>query len=390
MDHNMPSVLIHTRVRVAQRVDFVDGIRAAASIYVVLHHIWLTAYPNYLTEATPNTIGWLAFGQISVAVFIVLSGFSLGLSPARQAWKQPQYLEFIRRRAWRILPTYWAALALSCLIFGLITPQQTGSRVSLKAIVVHSLLLQDVVDSPKPNGTFWSIAVEFQIYFLFPLFVLLLRRAGSFVMIICVTSAIVVGYLAAENVQLFHRFLNITPQFICLFVMGMASAAFVARDPNRSAGRALMVAAVLLGSTFLALCVVLGVAGIEPLYFWVDLIVGGSAACLLAAMLHGRATGLRRFFELRHMRNTGLYSYSIYCVHLPILFLVWTFLVSRIATRPLNQFALLLGIGVPVVLVFSRLFSNFFEQPFLTHRSFRSLKDLLLPKLRRPCQKDSK
>jgi hypothetical protein len=50
----------------------------------------------------------------------------------------------------------------------------------------------------------------------------------------------------------------------------------------------------------------------------------------------------------------------------------------------MDRFALLLGIGLPAVLLFSRLFSAFFEQPFLTHRSFRAVKDLVVCQFRRP------
>ena len=48
-----------------------------------------------------------------------------------------------------------------------------------RACVVHGLLLQDVVGSESPNGALWSIAIEWQIYFVFPLILLLARRTSA-------------------------------------------------------------------------------------------------------------------------------------------------------------------------------------------------------------------
>src|SRR4051794_36063105 len=111
------------------RQEFLDGARGMAASYVVLHHMWLTTYPNYPTYDGPGVFKSLAFGQIAVAIFIVISGFSLSLAPARTEWRLKNgFVNYLNRRAWRILPTYWAALALSCIIYGLITPQDTGNQ----------------------------------------------------------------------------------------------------------------------------------------------------------------------------------------------------------------------------------------------------------------------
>ena len=113
----------------------------------MLHHIWITTYPDYPRNSGPAIVGWLLYGHVAVSVFIVVSGFSLSIAPVRSGWQLKGGVpRFLRRRAWRILPTYWAALALSCIVFGLITPDETGAQVSAKAIAVHGVLLQDVIN----------------------------------------------------------------------------------------------------------------------------------------------------------------------------------------------------------------------------------------------------
>lgn len=360
------------------RIDFVDGIRALAALYVVLHHIWLTTYPNYLVDPGPLGLRWLAYGNIAVSVFIVVSGFSLSIAPARRDWGLKDGVKvYLQRRAWRILPTFWAALALSCIVFGLVTPDLTGDKVSLKAIIVHGLLLQDVINSPKPNGAFWSIAVEWQIYFLFPLFLWIIRRWGVKWLILLVSCGIVLVYLSATSFEPLERLLNVTPQFVALFVMGIGAAHFVKGATAPPQGRWLVLGASLLSGLFVTLCITMDIEWIERQYFWIDFIAGGATACLLACLVPNPRNPIRRLLASGPLRSTGMYSYSIYCVHLPILWLTWHFLVTRLTENLTWRYVWLTVIGVPVVLAGSYIFSLVFERPFLTHRSFRSLGNML-------------
>jgi hypothetical protein len=126
----------------------VDGVRALAAVFVVLHHMWLKTYPAYPRNGGPAVGAIFGYGHVAVAVFIVVSGFSLSIAPARRDWQlSGGFRTFLRRRAWRILPTYWAALALSCFIFAVITPNLTGDGITTKAVGVHAVLLQDLVSS---------------------------------------------------------------------------------------------------------------------------------------------------------------------------------------------------------------------------------------------------
>src|SRR5215203_5813238 len=99
------------------RLDYLDAVRACAALYVVFHHIYLTVYPGFPRNTGPWYLGWLLFGHYGVAVFIVVSGFSLSLKPVRHAYEMPSsYGQFMQRRAWRIIPPYWAALVFSVLV----------------------------------------------------------------------------------------------------------------------------------------------------------------------------------------------------------------------------------------------------------------------------------
>src|SRR4051794_21708356 len=132
------------------------------------HHLYISAY-SYPKNTGPWFLGWLMYGNFGVAVFIVISGYSLALGPRRVRYQlKGGYGKFIQRRAWRIVPPYWAALAFSVFIMGVFVSRKIPDAISFKGVVTHFLLVQDVVGGTAPNGAFWSIAIEWQLYFIFP------------------------------------------------------------------------------------------------------------------------------------------------------------------------------------------------------------------------------
>ena len=77
----------HARPSSRQRLAGLDGIRGLAALYVVINHVFLRAFPGYPVDHAPFWAGWFIYGRFAVVVFIVLSGFSLALSPARHGWR---------------------------------------------------------------------------------------------------------------------------------------------------------------------------------------------------------------------------------------------------------------------------------------------------------------
>jgi len=88
------------------RVVGLDGIRGLAALFVVLNHIFERAWPGYPANPAPFWAAWMTYGRFAVVMFIALSGFSLGLGPARSGWRFNSIATYAHRRAWRILPPY--------------------------------------------------------------------------------------------------------------------------------------------------------------------------------------------------------------------------------------------------------------------------------------------
>ena len=89
-----------------RRLAGLDGIRGLAALYVVINHVFLRAFPGYPVDHAPFWAGWFIYGRFAVVVFIVLSGFSLALSPARHGWR----LDAISRFARAACPAHPAAV----------------------------------------------------------------------------------------------------------------------------------------------------------------------------------------------------------------------------------------------------------------------------------------
>ncbi|GIH91038.1 acyltransferase family protein [Planobispora siamensis] len=364
------------------RLTYLDGIRAVAAMFVALHHIWLGVWDDFPANAGPWWTGWLLYGHIAVAVFIVLSGFSLAIEPVRNEGRlRGGNRRFFRRRAWRILPAYWAALAVSIILIAvrqheLLGPDGTVvgyQPVTVKSVVVHGLLLQDVIGSPSPNGAFWSIAIEWQIYFLFPLLLWWHRRFSARTLIFSVLAVVIVSQYLSLAFDVLSPIQGLTPQFLALFVFGMV-AADVLSGPPRPRRWALAGAAA--GTVVLvAWAWIAGSPAMVANFFWVDLAAGVCTALLLAGLVHARSSRLRSLFETRFLRWTGRFSYSIYLVHSPILLTLWYFAVVPMRLEPVPRFLVMLALGMPAVIFGSWLFSRLFEEPFLRHRSWASLRE---------------
>jgi peptidoglycan/LPS O-acetylase OafA/YrhL len=173
----------------AKHVDFLDHTRGLAIIAVLLFHSLATAYGYaelpwhgwFRGLAVPASFLWflpLSFGQAGVAIFFVVSGFCIQTSfqrPGRR-WR-----DFFIRRFFRIYPAYLAAL----LIFSLLLQmgRDTGTwlnggfwlQVLTHLFLVHNFLPRTYFGI---NGSFWSLAVEAQLYLVFPALLFLAARLG--------------------------------------------------------------------------------------------------------------------------------------------------------------------------------------------------------------------
>jgi len=348
--------------RQTPRVQALDGIRGVAALYVVLHHCWLLSFRGYPANNGPVWLGWLLYGHLAVVVFIVLSGFSLALAPARRGWRLG-VVNFAQRRAWRILPAYWAALTLSLVIASAVTPSLHSGPPNGRSVVVYGLLLQDVLRAPIPNNAFWSIAVEVELYFVFPLLVLMRRRAGATVTMAAVLLPVVALGVFRPSFATADKLTGMAPQFAPLFAAGVVAAGVVAAGARMRRMRWAWLAAAA-GTPVLLVVVANGSVWTVNHYYWIDLAISPPIALVLAALAAGQAQLLARLLTSRPLRTLGACSYSLYLIHVPILLVVSRVLAGRYAAPGLPAFWVMLGIGATLSVLVAHWFARVFEAPF--------------------------
>ncbi|MDB5076894.1 MAG: acyltransferase-like protein, partial [Chloroflexi bacterium] len=208
--------------------------------------------------------------------------------------------------------------------------------------------------------------IEVQFYLAFPLAVWLVDRfAWRGVLLIAVVTfgyrvAGASGLLAYQPVDLPDVFLS---RWLG-FALGMLVAVRIRHSTEQGLGfrRELTV---LLGAVSLFLAASYFLYG--PMAHWAyqpkDLLFAGvySALLYLACTVGSRAGQL---FARRVPVWIGKISYSLYLVHLPIIFaLAPTVLALKL--HPATTFAVMLVVGIPVVLTVAALFFHVFERPFL-------------------------
>jgi peptidoglycan/LPS O-acetylase OafA/YrhL len=350
-----------------QRLPGLDGLRGLAALFVVVHHVFLRAFPGYPVDRAPFWAAGFIYGRFAVVVFIVLSGFSLALSPARHGWKLDGVSRFARRRAARILPAYWAALAFSLAVAWLIVPQPGQRAPDATSVVVNGLLVQNLVGAPAPNRSFWSMAVEAQLYVLFPLLLLMVRRWSAIVMVATVTLVVATVELVSSHIAPLDVFvIQSPPDLAALFALGVLSAGIVA-GARRSwpwAGLALAAAAPVVATIWWH-----GSVWTLDHLFWVDLALGPAIACLLAGLALGHPAPLLRLLDARPMRSLGSSSYSLYLTHCPLVVVVYDGIVAGRVRQGVPAFVVSLVVVLPLTIAFARAFASVFETPFRTgHR----------------------
>jgi peptidoglycan/LPS O-acetylase OafA/YrhL len=347
-----------------QRLAGLDGLRGLAALFVVVNHIFLRAFPGYPVDHAPFWAAWFIYGRFAVVVFIVLSGFSLALAPARRGWRLGAVSRFARRRARRILPAYWAALVFSLAVAWLVAAQPGHGAPSAKSVLVNGLLVQNVVGAPSPNAAFWSMAVEAQLYVAFPLLMLMVRRWGAILMMVSVTLVVASVGLAGPRTFVIQS----PPDLAALFALGILTAGIVrARAARRTwpwAWLALAAAAPVVATISWR-----GSVWTLDHLFWVDLALGPAIACLLAALATGHPAALLRLLNARPIRNLGLSSYSLYLTHAPIVVVVYEKVVAGRVARGAPAFVVTAAIVLPLTIGFARVFATLFETPFLRRRT---------------------
>jgi len=129
-------------------------------------------------------------------------------------------------------------------------------------------------------------------------------------------------------------------------------------------------------ASFLMLAITQGSEWMVAQFFWMDLLFGVGVAALLALIYAGGALPARRVLAAPAVLWLGLFSYSIYLIHDPIIGVLDKYVFGPMDVSPLATFGLTLVLGLPVILALCYGFHLLFEAPFLRRRDLGALRTL--------------
>lgn len=373
---------------------YLDGLRALAALAVVMCHCLLPEWHEWpLGIAITSKLRLLSLydnlGHFAVNLFIVLSGFCLMLPVVRNGVLKGGTTVFLKKRAMRILPSYYLATAFSLILIATLVGHKTGTPwdhslpVTEWNILANIFLLQNfTTQSGAINHAYWSISLEWWIYFLFPLLVLSWRRMGNLAMAVFAIGFSVI--LVSGCTLIFGR--NFTLQYIGLFAMGVCAASMAGSAHPASQWLVARMNGVTLGTlTFIILVLCrygvgwFGLTWNPPL---LDYLVGVWVACLLVMLISGQANSLRKALSVRPIVFIGTFAYSIYLTHAPMVQVLWEYVVAPLHLPNLEAYLLLKVLALPVAVGVGYGFYLLCERPFVRAKQRLPVVLDLPPKLK--------
>ncbi len=321
-------------------------------------------------------------------IFIVLSGYCLMLPLARSSDGELRggVTGFIRRRALRILPAYYIVL-LACIalvyamtLIGLAGTHATSltDSLSLRHVVTHLLLIHNwsFDTAYSLNGTMWTVATEWQIYFVFALLLLpLWRRFG---ILTAAAVAFGLGLLPHLLLPMEQSFYWARPWNLGMFAIGMVAACVDFRPESRDLApfRRLSRGLPLLAGVFLAGTALLHVTyGLRPTWE-MDTLVALCTALLISNCVRASrdgSTGGGAFGQVRHFlshptaRKLASFSYTAYLIQ-HIVFKACSVASGMLHLSASGYAIVAVLVGIPSTLFAASCLSKYIERPFASSR----------------------
>jgi peptidoglycan/LPS O-acetylase OafA/YrhL len=161
--------------RTGGRIVVLDALRLIAATMVVFYHYVGMAKAKVGSQGTAIALPWgtpaanvfpttlhdaAGFGWTGVELFFLISGFVICMS----GWgRRPA--DFFVSRVVRLVPGYWAAIAVTAAVLEAFPRLTGGIRPSM--VLTNLAMVQNAYHVPNLNPAFWTLVVELMFYLLF-------------------------------------------------------------------------------------------------------------------------------------------------------------------------------------------------------------------------------
>jgi peptidoglycan/LPS O-acetylase OafA/YrhL len=327
-------------------------LKGLSIVLVLCYHLKLPLFPS---------------GYIGVDMFFVISGYLIAMAYNANSNKHTS-IEFLIRRARRILPAYLVTLLLTLIVsIFLVNPVELAQ---LKRSSIYSLLMVPeigfwmigtyfVQEHFRPLLHFWYLGVQIQFYIFVPVFIALYRKSSNFLVLITFVSFASCYWMVnvSPNTSFF-----LSPFRLWEFLIGFLVAKYTIRERK---GR------LLTGYSWLGLLSIFVLIVLPMVPFPERGLLLLAPRLLASVAISGVLIfGLPKTIESSSIGSAlvslGKYSYSLYLAHFPIIILYFhkPFNGNEFdLITPTDIFVLLFLIGISSVLLYHLVESPFRKMP---------------------------
>ncbi|WP_462173754.1 acyltransferase family protein [Pseudoalteromonas xiamenensis] len=290
----------------------IDGLRAIAVLSVMFFHF----NSNYLSG-----------GFLGVDVFFVISGYLItSIIYKEQATNSFTFQSFYVRRMKRILPPLFLMLTLTLFVGCLIMLPYDFFKlaVSVASVLIFSSNYQYAIrtedyfasnSSEWPLLHTWSLAVEEQYYFIFPVLLFFIIRNFKNSTLLLLTTIAVLSFGLAEWMSRSGQFTALSYYFIFSRMGELLTGSLLAIAHFHGYIRKTESSLLACTSLALVLFLFIHIDKSQPFPGFIALVL-----CMpIVVLLNSQNTIVNRLLSLKPIVYIGLLSYSLYLFHWPIL-----------------------------------------------------------------------
>lgn len=321
-----------------------DGIRAMACLFVIISHIPWSADIDLI-------------GPIGVGVFFVLSGFLMGYLYAQSDCDSNAAIKYGIARFSRIAPIYWVVISI-CFLLSQIETSEFPMRIEGTTSVLRHYFFGGNV------SIFWSIPLEVQYYafFMFIWWCIASRHKYTF--------ALPLAIFACALLVLTHSYWpNLSlPSKLHYFLAGTIAGLLPRKQWGGSHNR-IMLSLLQMASLIALFLPMVLLDSTAEFYDSIETSIVFAIAVYLLSIPSGWTTFL---FASPMMRKIGQASFSIYLIHVLVLYYGATLLgLDHQKYEPLWVLLGLVAVAIPMII------SHYIEMPL--QRITRKRLEILLP-----------
>jgi peptidoglycan/LPS O-acetylase OafA/YrhL len=288
------------------RIPALDGLRAAACLAVIAHHL----------DVPQLTGGWLG-----VDIFFVLSGYLITglLLDDRKHFGRIRLKSFYLHRFARLYPALLVAVAAHLALTAATSGRWLDAVIPAGLAATYSMDVGIAVFQTATVGALghtWSLGVEEQFYLVWPILIIKLKKRTSLLLACALLSAVSLPLMAFDQgTTVFLPAGYYAPQARAWeLLMGCAVAALAPRCPRRLRAAAAMSGAPILTATLL----IAAPLGRSNAIVLTALCLAASASTALVLLSTQVPSPVTMLLGSRLMVWLGQRSYGMYLFHIPI------------------------------------------------------------------------